>query len=167
MHFEGEKCISEVFLWALSLSSFWQVWFSGSQRGDGHCQQLLWPSPYFSDESCGRVWAVCPAPTIVLLQKPGYLGVLNTAAGKPCPAPAAKCELPLTETEQVFRESSATFVVFILLLINRAPRFAISAAGIAVIPKLTYLGCCPQPHASLWQFLSRERRTLVSCWLSL
>ena len=160
---KGKKCVSEEFLWALGLSSFWQVWFSGSQRADGRRQQVPWPSPDFRSEPHGRVWAVC------LLQKPGHLGVLRTAGVRPCPMPAAKRELPLTERKQVFRESSATFAAFILLLINKqSPQVChqCSCHGCNITTNITELlprRPIPARTCHLRHFLTRQRRTSVSC----
>lgn len=89
---KGKKLFQKYFYEPLGLSSFWQVRFSGSQRGDSHQQQRD-----FTGESCGRAWAAHPS------WEPGSWGSSPLPAGvTPCPMPTAKEELLLTERKQLF-----------------------------------------------------------------
>lgn len=127
------KAVSEIFLWALGLSSFWQVWFSGSQRGNRHQQQC---------ESCGRAWAAHPS------WEPGNWGsspFLLRSHLVPCPLPRRSCSL---KKENKCLKSSAMFVgLFCCWWITRAPGLAIGAAAMTLTPNQNkYLGCFLPPH---------------------
>lgn len=84
----GKKCVWEVFLWALGISSFWQAWPSGSQRGEG-CGGGFPDPPLTWAVSPGTGFgqrALHPRPSG---QKPGHLG--TAAALGPRHQPGCRC----------------------------------------------------------------------------